>query len=108
VLGDRCAWSGTRATTACSSDRSRTAGISAGSRPSVGPFVDLYDASGFGRVLVETVGVGQSELAIMGVADTVVVVVTPESGDTVQTMKAGCSRWRTSSWSTRPIARRPT
>ena len=60
-----------------------------GLSPSVGPFVDLYDASGFGRVLVETVGVGQSELAIMGVADTVVVVVTPESGDTVQTMKAG-------------------
>jgi LAO/AO transport system kinase len=60
-----------------------------GLSPSVGPFVDLYDASGFGRVLVETVGVGQSELAIMGVADTVIVVVTPESGDTVQTMKAG-------------------
>ena len=51
--------------------------------------VDLLDAVGFDRVLVETVGVGQSELSVMEVADTVVVVLTPESGDTVQTMKAG-------------------
>lgn len=51
--------------------------------------VDLLDACGFDRVVVETVGVGQSELGVMEVADTVVVVLTPESGDTVQTMKAG-------------------
>ena len=40
-------------------------------------------------VLVETVGVGQTELGIMGVADTVVVVMVPESGDIIQTLKAG-------------------
>ena len=40
-------------------------------------------------MLVETVGVGQGELAILEVADSVLVVLTPESGDTVQTMKAG-------------------
>ncbi|MBT3222650.1 MAG: methylmalonyl Co-A mutase-associated GTPase MeaB [Proteobacteria bacterium] len=51
--------------------------------------VDVLDASGFDVVIVETVGVGQSELAVMEVADTVIVVLTPESGDTVQTMKAG-------------------
>ncbi len=51
--------------------------------------VDLLDACGFDLVLVETVGVGQSELAVIEVADTAVVVLTPESGDTVQTMKAG-------------------
>jgi LAO/AO transport system kinase len=51
--------------------------------------VDLLDAAGFDAVLVETVGVGQSELGVMEVADTTVVVLTPESGDTVQTMKAG-------------------
>jgi len=51
--------------------------------------VDLLDAAGFDRVIVETVGVGQSELGIMEVADTVVVVLTPESGDAVQAMKAG-------------------
>jgi LAO/AO transport system kinase len=51
--------------------------------------VDLLDACGFDRILVETVGVGQSELGVMEVADTVVVVLTPESGDAVQAMKAG-------------------
>ena len=51
--------------------------------------VDLFDACGFDLVLVETVGVGQSELGVMEVADTVIVVLTPESGDAVQAMKAG-------------------
>lgn len=51
--------------------------------------VDLLDAAGFDLVLVETVGVGQSELGVIEVADTAIVVLTPESGDTVQTMKAG-------------------
>jgi len=51
--------------------------------------VDLLDAAGFDQVIVETVGVGQSELGVMEVADTVLVVLTPESGDAVQAMKAG-------------------
>ncbi len=51
--------------------------------------VDLLDAAGFDRILVETVGVGQSELGVMEVADTVLVLLTPESGDAVQAMKAG-------------------
>ena len=50
---------------------------------------DLMDAFGFGRVVVETMGVGQSELEIAQAADTTVVVLTPESGDSVQAMKAG-------------------
>jgi LAO/AO transport system kinase len=50
---------------------------------------DLMDAFGFERVVVETVGVGQSELEIAETADTTVVVLTPESGDSVQAMKAG-------------------
>jgi len=54
-----------------------------------GQVVDLLDACGFDWILVETVGVGQSELGVMEVADTVVVVLTPESGDSVQTLKAG-------------------
>jgi LAO/AO transport system kinase len=54
-----------------------------------GHVVDVLDAVGFDHVLVETVGVGQGELAVIEVADTAVVVLTPESGDTVQTMKAG-------------------
>ncbi|MCO4746588.1 MAG: methylmalonyl Co-A mutase-associated GTPase MeaB [Proteobacteria bacterium] len=51
--------------------------------------VNLLDAAGFDLILVETVGVGQSELGVIEVADTAIVVLTPESGDTVQTMKAG-------------------
>lgn len=64
-------------------------GAAGGLSRATGQVVDVLDAVGFDRVLVETVGVGQGELAILGVADTVLVVLTPESGDTVQTMKAG-------------------
>lgn len=51
--------------------------------------VDLMDAFGFDRVLIETVGVGQTELAVTAAADTVVVILVPESGDAIQAMKAG-------------------
>jgi len=51
--------------------------------------VHLLDAFGVDRIIVETVGVGQTELDIMGVADTVTVILGPESGDTIQTIKAG-------------------
>jgi LAO/AO transport system kinase len=50
---------------------------------------DLLDAYGFEHVLTETVGVGQSELEIAETADTTVVVLVPESGDSIQAMKAG-------------------
>ena len=49
----------------------------------------LYGAYGMDYVIIETVGVGQTELDIVGVADTVLVVLVPEAGDSVQTMKAG-------------------
>ncbi|NLC38891.1 MAG: methylmalonyl Co-A mutase-associated GTPase MeaB [Clostridia bacterium] len=51
--------------------------------------VILFDAFGFQIILIETVGVGQSELDIMHAADTVLVVMSPGGGDVVQTMKAG-------------------
>src|SRR5262249_13628081 len=51
--------------------------------------VKLFSCFGYDWVLIETVGVGQSELDIMGLADTTVVVLVPESGDAIQTMKAG-------------------
>jgi len=51
--------------------------------------VRLLDAAGKDVILVETAGVGQTELAVMGVADTVVVTLMPESGDVIQTLKAG-------------------
>jgi len=50
---------------------------------------DLLEAFGFERILVETVGVGQTELDIAGSAETTVLVLVPESGDGIQTLKAG-------------------
>jgi len=50
---------------------------------------DVLDAAGFDRVLIETVGVGQSELEVAQTADTTAVVLVPESGDAVQALKAG-------------------
>jgi LAO/AO transport system kinase len=50
---------------------------------------DVLDAAGFELVLIETVGVGQSELEVAETADTTAVVLVPESGDGVQAMKAG-------------------
>jgi LAO/AO transport system kinase len=50
---------------------------------------DLLDASGYDIIIMETVGVGQSELDIAGAADSTVVVLVPESGDSIQAMKAG-------------------
>jgi LAO/AO transport system kinase len=50
---------------------------------------DVMDGYGFDHVLVETVGVGQSELDIAAAADSTVVVLVPESGDGIQAMKAG-------------------
>ncbi len=51
--------------------------------------IDVLRASVFDYIIIETVGVGQSEVEIAGLADTTIVVLVPESGDEVQTMKAG-------------------
>ena len=51
--------------------------------------VKAMDAFGIDWVIIETVGVGQAELDIMHVADTIVVVLTPGAGDAIQTIKAG-------------------
>jgi LAO/AO transport system kinase len=50
---------------------------------------DLLDAAGFDRILVETVGVGQSELDVARMVDSTVLVLVPESGDGIQTLKSG-------------------
>ena len=49
----------------------------------------VLDAAGYDPILIETVGVGQSEVAVVGLADTVVVLLAPGSGDSVQAVKAG-------------------
>jgi len=51
--------------------------------------VKLLDAFGHDIIVIETVGVGQTELSVMDLADTTVVVTVPEGGDSVQVMKAG-------------------
>ncbi len=65
--------------------RGALGGLSAATRE----IADVLDAYGFDRVLVETVGVGQSELEVARTADSCVVVLVPESGDAIQTLKAG-------------------
>jgi LAO/AO transport system kinase len=50
---------------------------------------DVLKHAKFDRIIIETVGVGQSEIEIAGIADTTLVVTVPESGDEVQTMKSG-------------------
>ncbi len=51
--------------------------------------VDVMRAFAFDYIIVETVGVGQSEVEIVGLADTTVLVLVPESGDEIQTIKSG-------------------
>jgi len=51
--------------------------------------IDVLKASNFDLVIVETVGVGQSEIEIAGLADKTVLVLVPESGDEVQNIKSG-------------------
>jgi GTPase len=66
-----------------------TRGAFGGVARAAGQVVKLMAAFGFDWILVETVGVGQTELDIMKLADTTVVVLVPEAGDAVQAMKAG-------------------
>src|ERR1700694_4817236 len=66
-----------------------TRGAFGGVARATGQVVKLMAAFGFDWILIETVGVGQTELDIMKLADTTVVVLVPEAGDAVQAMKAG-------------------
>jgi LAO/AO transport system kinase len=66
-----------------------TRGSLGGLHPMIIEIADVMKAAGFDHIIIETVGVGQSEIEIAGLADVTVVVVVPEAGDEVQTMKAG-------------------
>jgi LAO/AO transport system kinase len=66
-----------------------TRGSMGGLHPKIIEITDLMKTFHFDHIIVETVGVGQSEIEIAGLADVTVVVVVPEAGDEVQTMKAG-------------------
>jgi len=66
-----------------------TRGTSGGLARATQDAVDLLDASGRTVILIETVGVGQSEIEISRASDCVVVMLSPESGDGIQAMKSG-------------------
>ncbi len=66
-----------------------TRGSLGGLHPYIVEITDVMKVAGFDYIIVETVGVGQSEVEIAGLADCTVVVVVPEAGDEIQTMKAG-------------------
>jgi LAO/AO transport system kinase len=66
-----------------------TRGSLGGLHPKIIEITDLMKVFPFDHIIIETVGVGQSEVEIAGLADVTVVVMVPEAGDEVQTMKAG-------------------
>lgn len=66
-----------------------TRGSLGGLHPKIIEITDLMKAAPVDYIIIETVGIGQSEIDIVGLADITVVVVVPEAGDEIQTMKAG-------------------
>jgi LAO/AO transport system kinase len=66
-----------------------TRGSLGGLAEATGEVADVLDAFGTDRIIIETVGVGQSELDVSRNADSTIVVLVPESGDSIQTLKAG-------------------
>jgi GTPase len=66
-----------------------TRGALGGLHPKTIEITDLLKAAGYDYIIIETVGVGQSEIEIAGLADTTIVVLNPGSGDEIQTMKSG-------------------
>lgn len=89
LLGDRLrmqgSWDDPRVFMRSQADRSHTGGLSEATPHAI----TALDAFGKDVIIVETVGVGQSTLDISDVSDTTVVLLTPESGDSIQAMKAG-------------------
>ena len=89
ILGDRVRM-GEHATDPSVFIRSMATRVSlSGLAARTGDLCEVLDAWGAGTTLIETVGVGQSELDVAETADTVAVVLTPESGDAIQALKAG-------------------
>jgi LAO/AO transport system kinase len=89
ILGDRVRM-GEHATDPAVFIRSMaTRGSLGGLAARTGELCEILDGWGAGTTLIETVGVGQSELDVAETADTVAVVLTPESGDSIQALKAG-------------------
>src|SRR3989441_12034664 len=89
VLGDRIRMQGHALDPGVFIRSMAARGAFGGLARATGDVIKLLAAFGFPWILIETVGVGQTELDIMKLADTTVVILVPESGDAIQTMKAG-------------------
>ncbi len=89
LLGDRIRMMDHTADTGVFIRSLGTRGAHGGLSRATRDIVRLLDAFGFDVILVETVGVGQTELDVLELVHSAVVVLTPESGDTIQTLKAG-------------------
>jgi len=89
LLGDRIRMESTSLDTGVFIRSMATRGSYGGLATTTEEVADLLAAFGFERILIETVGVGQTELDVAGTAETTVLVLVPESGDGIQTLKAG-------------------
>lgn len=89
LLGDRIRMEGASSDPGVFIRSMASRGSLGGMATTTGEVADVMDAFGFQRILIETVGVGQSELDVASAADTTVVVLVPESGDGIQVMKSG-------------------
>jgi LAO/AO transport system kinase len=89
LLGDRIRMESTSLDSGVFIRSMATRGSYGGLATTTEEVADLLAAFGFERILIETVGVGQTELDVAGTAETTVLVLVPESGDGIQTLKAG-------------------
>ena len=89
LLGDRIRMAGLSGDPGVFIRSFATRGELGGLSRAVHDAADVLEAAGFDPIVIETVGVGQSEVAIAAAADTVLVVLAPGSGDSIQAMKAG-------------------
>src|SRR6266545_1693854 len=89
LLGDRIRMESASLDTSVFIRSMATRGAHGGLATTTAEVADLLEAFGYERILVETVGVGQTELDIARSAETTVLVLVPESGDGIQTLKAG-------------------
>jgi LAO/AO transport system kinase len=89
ILGDRVRMQSESMKTGVFVRSMATRGSLGGLNTKAQDVADILDAAGFDIVIMETVGVGQSELDIAQAADSTVVVLVPESGDSIQAMKSG-------------------
>lgn len=89
LLGDRIRMEGVALDPGVFIRSMATRGSLGGLAVSTREVCDVLDAAGFDRILIETVGVGQSELDVGRMADSTILVLVPESGDGIQTLKSG-------------------